>query len=378
MIVNELKSKAMIFGKRGQQKLYFDGKELEIVEAYKYVGCIFHTVSNVRGNVFSPQYMYAQEQAKKCMFAVLRKTSNLGLHNLTPRVAMQIYDTYISPVLEYGAEIWGFGNNKETTSLEKIQLQFLKIILGVKKSTSTLALYGETGRFPIALRFKVKQAKYWARIMGLPADNIVKLAYNTLRELDACGYDNWVTNIRLMLETRNLNCHWEAQESVSNREFLSEFKTGLYDDYKTQWSAEIRNIEKHPVLRFYTRFKEEHLLEPYLFNIRDFKTRRALSQIRLSSHCLKIETGRHSKPKLPVDARICTLCDKQAIEDEVHALNDCAAYERDRQAFRAAVTRKLGYLPTLIQLLQCSDPDIIFQFGKFVTNILDKRKSAGG
>ena len=48
-------------------------------------------------------------------------------------------------------------------------------------------------------------------------------------------------------------------------------------------------------------------------------------QIRVSSHCLAIETGRYHKPtSLPVDQRLCSECG--VLEDEVHFLCDCVHY----------------------------------------------------
>ena len=51
----------------------------------------------------------------------------------------------------------------------------------------------------------------------------------------------------------------------------------------------------------------------------------ALTKLRVSSHCLAIETGRYHKPtSLPVDQRLCAECG--VLEDEVHFLCDCVRY----------------------------------------------------
>ena len=45
---------------------------------------------------------------------------------------LSLFDTYVGSVLYYGCEIWGFHYGKV---VEKVQLQYLKTLLGVKKKT---------------------------------------------------------------------------------------------------------------------------------------------------------------------------------------------------------------------------------------------------
>jgi hypothetical protein len=52
---------------------------------------------------------------------------------------------------------------------------------------------------------------------------------------------------------------------------------------------------------------------------------RAMSRLRTSCHPLKIETGRHCKPPLPRQNRICSVCN--VIEDEEHFFVSCKKYD---------------------------------------------------
>ena len=79
------------------------------------------------------------------------KALNYLIHNIknypyNPKITCQLFDSFISPVLSYACEIWGFSKSKE---LERIHLKFLKYILNVKTSTFTTAVYGELGRYPL-------------------------------------------------------------------------------------------------------------------------------------------------------------------------------------------------------------------------------------
>jgi hypothetical protein len=46
----------------------------------------------------------------------------------------------------YGSEVWGVGKNE---NIEKVHLQFLKRILGVRVTTPNCLVYGELGRYPL-------------------------------------------------------------------------------------------------------------------------------------------------------------------------------------------------------------------------------------
>ena len=48
---------------------------------------------------------------------------------------------------------------------KKYHQKFIKSTLGVRKQTSTPAIYGDTGRFPLIIRQHIKAVKYWCRIL---------------------------------------------------------------------------------------------------------------------------------------------------------------------------------------------------------------------
>ena len=82
-------------------------------------------------------------------------------------------------------------------------------------------------------------------------------------------------------------------------------------------------------------YKTDFSFESYLKYVRDFKLRRCISQLRLSSHQLQVEKGRHIKPKIPLENRLCKLCDLNVIEDEIHFLIECPFYLDERVHFLA-------------------------------------------
>ena len=75
---------------------------------------------------------------------------------------LSLFDTYVGSVLNYGCEIWGFHNGK---NVEKVQLQYLKTLLGVKKTTSSAVVYCETGRFPLKVVRLFRIFKFWFKLL---------------------------------------------------------------------------------------------------------------------------------------------------------------------------------------------------------------------
>ena len=56
----------------------------------------------------------------------------------------------MKPILLYGCEVWGFGNNE---ILERVQLKFCKLLLHLK--TTNCIVYGELGRYPVENDIKI-------------------------------------------------------------------------------------------------------------------------------------------------------------------------------------------------------------------------------
>ena len=69
-----------------------------------------------------------------------------------------VFDSFVSSILNYGCEIWGYTKSKE---LERIHLKFCKQLLGVKTSTCNMAaVYGELGRYPLFVNRYTRIIKY--------------------------------------------------------------------------------------------------------------------------------------------------------------------------------------------------------------------------
>ena len=92
----------------------------------------------------------------------------------------------------------------------------------------------------------------------------------------------------------------------------------------TEWNNGLSFL--HLVL--YKEMKQSFEMSPYLLIIQNKKHRNAIAKIRLSSHQLNIETGRHTNIERLY--RKCNLCNLNDLEDEYHFALICPIYKDSR------------------------------------------------
>ena len=162
LIVSLAKTNVLIFGKnKHHEKFIFNDEEIKITDCYKYLGTVISSSSH---DIYKKNYPHLAEKARNAIFALQTYTEN-NVGYLYPRQAFKMFDVQISPILEYASEVWFC--NKENSELEKIHLGYLKSVLKIKSTSSTLALYAECGRFPIIVKQKFQAIKFWQRITKL-------------------------------------------------------------------------------------------------------------------------------------------------------------------------------------------------------------------
>ena len=71
-------------------------------------------------------------------------------------------------------------------------------------------------------------------------------------------------------------------------------------------------------------------LQPYLSKPIYCQYQKLICKLRLSYHCLCIETGRYKN--VPLEHRICPMC-KSDVEDEYHVMFKCPAYNNLRKRY---------------------------------------------
>jgi hypothetical protein len=255
--------------------------------------------------------------------------------------------------------------------LEKIHTKYLKIILGVHKNVSNIAVYGETGRYPLFIRQKVKVFKYWLKIIQMSENSLVRMIYSRLLSLNNCGFTTWATNVESLINSAGLSYLWINQSCTKHDIVL--FKSTIHENYVKLWQKCISNVALHPKLRTFCTFKADFAMEAYLVKVRDFKLRCIISRFRLSNHVLAIEKGRHVRPIIPADQRYCKVCNTDKVEDEEHFLCVCPKYEILRNQFYDIRNTFNANSNSFIDIMSCDRSS--FHLGLFLKKMFKMRQT---
>ena len=79
-----------------------------------------------------------------------------------------------------------------------------------------------------------------------------------------------------------------------------------------------KDVNNENKLRIYRLYKSTFQTETYVKLNMSRDQRRILSKFRSCNLPLAIETGRYTKPKTPLNDRICGFCSATSVEDEIH------------------------------------------------------------
>ena len=127
-----------------------------------------------------------------------------------------------------------------------------------------------------------------------------------------------------------------------------EIKLNVNQKYDIFWKSELTAMSKSDT---YLLIKQNVMFEKYMGIVKNHRHRVALSCLRMSSHPLMIEKGRHFKPPLARVDRLCPFC-KDQTEDECHFLISCPLYNDDRKDLFDSIrktTLLFDEIPTALQ-----------------------------
>ena len=152
---------------------------------------------------------------------------------------------------------------------------------------------------------------------------IVKTIYDSLVSNLQSGHVNWASKVKHLLSEYGFAYVWDRPNSICVNAFLRIFKQKMIDVFHQSW---LREVERSEVLTLYKEIKVLICYEPYLYICHTRSYRKALTQLRLSSHSLRIQTGRYGRNREERRERLCNVCNSGEIEDEFHFILKCKRY----------------------------------------------------
>ena len=109
----------------------------------------------------------------------------------------------VRPILTYASDVWGV-SVKGREKMDKFFLWFLKNMLGVKQSTSSIMVLGETGQILPSIDCMSNVIKFVNRLEFMSDNTFVTQVFNELRQLHYCGFNNWFSEASELVKQNNI------------------------------------------------------------------------------------------------------------------------------------------------------------------------------
>ena len=168
-----------------------------------------------------------------------------------------------------------------TDPIERLHLSFLKWTMGVKKYTSNAAVWGETGRHPLALVLTKQVFAYLHRVQKMNTDDSPALVRHAVKEQENLNLD-WFSK----LQARKTGLMNKYSRSFNHP---SQIRSGIKVWFEEVWNRTRVLIRKQG---FYYKVKESFGPELYLSLKLGYFENKRVAQLRISCHQYNIETMR--------------------------------------------------------------------------------------
>lgn len=151
-------------------------------------------------------------------------------------------------------------------------------------------------RFVRILKYYFKQCN---------SDNIIinAIVEESVSDIEK-GKTNWFIQVRDIFSRYGFYDVWLCPRNVHEGSFLTLFKQRLINEFLQKWRAD---VSTNNVLLLYKHFRTTFCLETYLDGIISRRLRAAITKILISSHNLRIQTGRYAREGLDRNQRYCQL-----------------------------------------------------------------------
>ena len=142
----------------------------------------------------------------------------------------QLFDAFVGSILSYACEIWGYSMSK---AIERIHLKFCKSLLQVKSSTSSMAVYGELGRYTLYVSRYMKIIKYWCKLLDTK-NIILKTIYAQALQDCIKGKRNWVYNVKKIFDDYGMSEILSNIVSKNFNQILKILKQRMIDRFQQE------------------------------------------------------------------------------------------------------------------------------------------------
>lgn len=303
MEMNQRKTKLMVINGSTDDRapLHTNFSNIEYCNHYVYLGAHFSD----DGRMSSVMKHQAQSCAKHVnkFSSFVKKNSNMPFS-----CKARVFRAALLSSMLYACEGWLTDN---TSAIRKHYMSAVKLLLGVRTTTSNVICLIEA---------------------GLPElDSIIlKRRGNMVRSFrqNSTGEEPLAFALQLCRDTEM------GRRMRSASEYIGDPERDSSERLRTQCRERAPESTRMATYLLINPLLETHVVYSESHSIPD-QQRIALTRFRLSSHRLRVETGRWSR--LAREDRVCP-CNHRSVQDERHAIMDCELTRDLREQYNINVT----------------------------------------
>ena len=302
--------------KRTGEKFHVDSKRIEVVEEYKYLGCVINEQLGSRRMV--------EERAKagaRALSEWLRKC-RVAVGEVRGETFVKLMEMLVGSVLMYGAEVWGGGG--QLGPVEGVQMRAARIFLGVGRLHPLVSLQYELNMMPLRWEGMRRCIEFWVMVLRLNEERLLKVVM--LEALEKGCKIKWVQNLKNCLEMFGWDgVSVEDLRGLSMGEVRKVLMDVVWREVRGEWKKE---AQRRPKLEIIGRLIEKEC-EGRCMMVKCKRRRRWLMKLRGGTAELGVETGRWHGVRR--EERICKNCRSGEVEDVKHVVMRCTYVEEERE-----------------------------------------------
>lgn len=302
---NAPKSDSMLVSRRRNPsniQLYFDGQPLQMVQNHKHLGLTLE--NSGLWNIHVDQ-------------TITKALNRLGIaRNLKYKIQRKhletIYNSFIRPILEYADVVWDGIPDYLAESVEKVQIEALRLITGLTVSCSNVNLYAESGYSLLKTRRKFHRLIMFYKIIHNEAPPYL------VALLPPRVGDNNPYNLR---NQENFTLYPSRTESFSRSFFPSTVR---------DWNQLPSYLKVSPSLGVFKSRLQKHFF-PNKIPLWFYHGNTRFSNIhhcRIRNHCSALRSDLFLN--FVTDSPICTYCTENVDEDAIHFFFNCTYFQHER------------------------------------------------
>ena len=218
--------------------------------------------------------------------------------------------------------------------IKAVQNRAIRFFLGVGENYPRAALQGEMGWIPASTRLNLQFIAWWLKTNALEEGRTSKSIIDwSMKLAERDQVKNLCWHLKKLLVSIHLPEIYYAQPcNISIKECIHTVRNRLSEVAFEKW---LDQLHKPPVctsesggkLRMYKAIKLEPSPPRYVLSSLDPGPRWVMASLRAGCLPLGIETGRYRTPKVPLEQRVCPVCNSGHVEDEFHFVICCKLNE---------------------------------------------------